>query len=774
MQSSEELRETLVTLQRDVDWLRTEAAHAGLLLRALDQLLQTGADADPFSGVFDSLRDLFGFAQAMVLAEDGDDRLDCVVAQPPALAGIRWTSGPFFKRVMAGRVSATFSNHDLAEWRNLPPGSISPAQPALYLPIRVRDRRGILILLRAEGGEAFDRNHVVLGRKFALLASHALAARDARQTEAESRRLRELTEQLRVSERNAQRNADLLNEIVGLLPVGLTVEDEAGRLVLVNAAAASILGRSTELAAATPAPGRTSVTGTLHLSDAGTVAPSQVSFLEEKISTAEGERTFLKSQKPVRIFDETLLLSTSLDITARKQVENELARRAYFDDLTGLPNRALIQQQVETVMHRDGAQCRFALAFIDLDHFKQINDYYSHAIGDALLVAVSRRIASVVRPTDMLARISGDEFVLLFNPLQAESELRATIDGILDALKRPFEIDGYEIFTSASIGVGRYPEHGATYEVLRRSADSAMYRAKSGSKGFAAFYDVSMSEAVSARMELEQRLRSAIRDCSFRCAFQPKVDIRTGEVVGFEALVRWTDERGIVHAPGDFIAVAVDLGLIDQIATSVLTEAIAALPALDRQFGDHTIISINVAARQAGDIKFMSAFAQTLGATGCAHRFMLELTEDAFVATSLFQTQVLPILRQIGVRVSIDDFGTGYSSLAALADITVDEIKVDRSFITAIHQRPRSQGVLKAIESLSDALGMAVVAEGVETHEELAFLQATTRIRVAQGYYFAKPMFVDDLIRANLQRRLRPPRIGGEGVAAIAPDLRVA
>ena len=477
--------------------------------------------------------------------------------------------------------------------------------------------------------------------------------------------------------------------------------------------------------------------------DADTIEIGQLATAEETVGP-NGERTLLTSHKSVRIFDEILLLSTSLDITERKQAENELARRAYFDELTGLPKGALIQEHVEYVLKRKGKDGRFALAFIDLDNFKHINDYYSHAVGDALLVKVAERIGARIRQTDMLARISGDEFVLLVEPIEGDDEVQALVDHLLDALKEPFYIEGFEVLTSASIGVSVCPDHGQDYAALRRNADSALSRAKSGSKGSAAVFDRNMGQAVTARMELEQRLRLAIRDRQFRCAFQPKVDIRSEEVVGFEALIRWCDERGTIQAPSDFVGLAIELGLIDPITQFVTAEAVNALEQLDGEFGADTTMSINVAAKQAGDLKFMRALTDALADTGCPQRFMLELTEDAFLARSRFQLHVLPMLREIGVRVSIDDFGTGYSSLSELADITADEIKVDRSFITAIHQRPRSQSVLKAIESLSDALGMTVIAEGVESFEELAYLQAATRIRYAQGFYFAKPFFLED------------------------------
>ncbi len=361
-----------------------------------------------------------------------------------------------------------------------------------------------------------------------------------------------------------------------------------------------------------------------------------------------------------------------------------------------------------------------------------------------MLVKVARRIAKLARQTDMLARISGDEFLLLINPIKDGNHVRAVVQELLDQLKQPFHVEGFEMFTSASVGVSIHPEHGQTYEELRRNADAAMYRAKVATKGGAAFFDAAVGKAISARMDLEQRLRLAIRDRQFCCAFQPKVDIRSQEVVGFETLVRWRDGKGEIQSPLEFIGLATELGVIDPITHFVLAEAVRSIERLDDEFGPGKTIAINVAAKQAGDLRFMRSFVDALAASGCAKRFMLELTEDAFLAKSHFQMQILPMLRDIGVGVSIDDFGTGYSSLSVLADITADEIKIDRSFITDIHKRPRSQSVLKAIESVSGALGMSIVAEGVESFEELAYLLGATRIRYAQGYHFAKPFFLED------------------------------
>jgi c-di-GMP phosphodiesterase Gmr len=546
-------------------------------------------------------------------------------------------------------------------------------------------------------------------------------------------------------QKDAHRAVNFLFSILNQLPVGLTVQSEDGRALFINEMAAEYTGSlsaSRDAAPAAPgAPGGDK--------PAASAPSSAAAIIENRVAGAAGERTLLECRRSARVLDQPVLISTALDFTERKQAEIELSKRAYFDDLTGLPNRTLIQEHVEHLLTQTQAPSRFALAFIDIDNFKHINDYYTHAIGDALLVKVAERVAGHIRPSDVFGRISGDEFLLVLNPLGEDDDLAILVDNLLQQLKEPFLIEGFEVFTSASIGVSMHPDHGLNYEMLRRAADTAMYRVKEGAKGGAALFNADMGRAMTSRMAQEQRLRLAVRDGLFCCAFQPKVDIRTEEVVGVEALIRLRDEDGVIQAPGEFIGLAVDLGLIDDLTYLALGQIVKSMDMLDEAFGPGTPISINVAAKQAGDPKFMSAFCDELGATNCASRFMVEVTEDAFLAKSQFQFHVLPMLREVGARVSIDDFGTGYSSLAALADITADEIKIDRSFIVDIHKRTRNQSVLKAIEALCEALGVTVIAEGVETFEEVAYLQAATRIRYAQGYYFAKPIFLEELGRSS-------------------------
>lgn len=501
------------------------------------------------------------------------------------------------------------------------------------------------------------------------------------------------------SDRLEAAESALLRALFRALPMGVSVKDREGRDVFANEAAAALR------------------------------------FSEANVEMAT---------MPVELGGETFSLTTSIDVGRHKRLAEELFDRAYLDELTGLPNRSLCEQSALQMIETLPPEGRFALAFIDLDNFKHINDFYSHAAGDAVLVNVAERVTSLLRPTDMLARMGGDEFVMLLTPLDDDISLKVQLEAIAARLRQPIYVEGYEIFVSASVGVSIYPDHGRTYDTLRRSADSAMYRVKSGVKGGVVMFDETMREAATGRMAIEQRFRLAVRDRRFLCAYQPKVDLRTHEVVGVEVLLRWRDEEGVIRAPGDFVALAIELGLINEIAHLMLEEVVASLSVLDGMYGENISISINIAAKQVEDLTFMNGFIEALRQTGCAHRFMLELTEEAFFTKSRFQANVLPKLRAIGTKVSIDDFGAGYSSLSALADIEADEIKIDRAFIRDVHKRPRNQIVLKGIVSLGRALGMTIIAEGVETFEELVWLQASTSIQCAQGWYFAKPMVLPE------------------------------
>jgi cyclic di-GMP phosphodiesterase Gmr len=546
---------------------------------------------------------------------------------------------------------------------------------------------------------------------------------------------------------DAARELEMLREIVRMLPASVTVQDDQGDFLLVNDAAAIQFNASADQFNRPDPQSDFLVQALTHRRTTALdlLQSGRSAVFEERVNSERDRRVFLTTHRPARIGDRSVLLSSATDVSRQKEMEEELFRRAYYDELTDLPTRRVIEKHVGDIIGHSGETSHFALAFLDIDNFKHINDYYGHSVGDALLVQFAKRLALDLRGTDMLSRISGDEFLLLLNPIQSQQEVAEYLELLVQRLRAPFFIDGSEVFASASIGVSLYPEHGRNYDALHQNADIAMYRVKNETKGAAVFFDSSMESEALTRMATEQSLRLAILDKRFCCAFQPKVDIRSLEIKGIEALVRLRNDDGVIQAPSTFINLAVELGLIDELTHLVLAEIMKSIDLIDETFGATASISINVAAKQAGNPEFMRAFARAIEETGCPTRFMVEVTEDAFVAKTHFQDDILPMFRALGVGISIDDFGVGYSSLSALADITADEIKIDRSFITDIHKRPRSQGILRAIESLSEALGMTVIAEGVETFEELAYLQAATKIRYAQGYYFSKPIFLEEL-----------------------------
>lgn len=614
-------------MRREVDILRTEARHANLLLDALDSVLRVDNNGDPFADVFSALFPVFECSYAIVLIEQDNGRgmLECMAANHESFVGSAWNVGRIFSKVLSGRVITTVAGTPGEEWPTILHPRLSQAQPTLYLPLGVRNRRGLLMLLRDRDCLGFDRTHVNLARKFSLLASHAFAVVRAHQTESESIKLKQLTEQLKLSQK-------------------------------------------------------------------------------------------------------------------------ELRFRADHDHLTGLPNRSYIQELVDGIIAHKQPGDELAVAFVDLDNFKRVNDFHGHPAGDALLKSVAERIRSQIRGTDYLGRISGDEFVIVLDPIEGRLETTSLVERIRKELSEPFDIDGLAIKISASIGIALFPSHGRDYETLRRNADTAMYRAKQTSKGGVGFFSHSLGKMAAERMSLESRLRMAVQNNEFRCALQAKVDLREQTIIGFESLVRWVDDKGIVHSPGAFLPLASELGLLEAITDIMLDSLIEHMPRLDARFGDDITYSVNVSAKQAEKIEFMEKVIQRIANTGRARNFILELTEDAFVLSGPFQSRIFPLLREAGIGISIDDFGTGYSCLSLLANIPADELKVDRSLISSIHQRPRSQSVLRAIESLSSALGMQVIAEGIETAEERNYLLKSTNIGSGQGYLFHKPQFVDQLI----------------------------
>ena len=441
------------------------------------------------------------------------------------------------------------------------------------------------------------------------------------------------------------------------------------------------------------------------------------------------------SARPLRI------VGTVQDITEQKVAEDALAHQALHDTLTGLPNRALLLDRLTRAL-ADSRRDAVAVVFMDLDRFKWVNDSMSHSAGDELLVAVSRRLSGVLRPSDTLARLGGDEFVLVCEQLVAESQAFSVIERLTGALEAPFIIDGRELDVTTSMGlVVAPPGEARDPESLIRDADTAMYRAKEKGRARCEIFDEDMRRRASRRLEIQHDLRLGLQRGELQPWFQPVVDLCTGQVVGCEALVRWQHPTEGLLMPDDFIPHAEETGAIVPLGEALLVEACrqVALWNAARASSDQLTVSVNVSARQLGSAQLVETVEQALAVSGLpAHLLCLEVTESVVMEDVETSGAVLGRLRDVGVRTAVDDFGTGYSSLAYLLSLPVDLLKIDRSFVQALDvgEGP-AVAIVRAISALADALGLAVLAEGVETDEHLAMLSALG-VQQGQGYLWGK------------------------------------
>ncbi|PKO38798.1 MAG: two-component system response regulator [Betaproteobacteria bacterium HGW-Betaproteobacteria-6] len=442
------------------------------------------------------------------------------------------------------------------------------------------------------------------------------------------------------------------------------------------------------------------------------------------------------------------------DVTAIYDAQQKLQHLAHHDPLTGLPNRVLFDQRLQYAIEqaiRNEQRC--LLLFLDLDGFKVINDTLGHAVGDELLRVVSDRLRGVLRSSDTIARLGGDEFVILagsFNPDYAT----LLADKILDQLRVPITVSGQSLSVTGSIGIAVYPDNGADSQELMRAADMAMYTAKAEGRNRSHFYAKDMSERAHQRMEIEQGLRRALGTDGLVVHYQPRVDLASRRIVGVEALVRWQHpERGMI-SPANFIGIAEECGIIEQLGRWVLNRACCEMHEIVRSMpaGEIFHVAVNVSARQFLGADFVAIVRSVLGETGFpASALELEITESTLQATER-SLSILRDLENLGVAVSIDDFGTGYSSLSVLRDLPIQRIKIDRSFIVDLPASQNQRAVVEAIVALSRAMFMQITVEGIE-HED----QATTLLELGcqegQGYLFARPLPLVDL-RKRLGRRL--------------------
>jgi len=436
---------------------------------------------------------------------------------------------------------------------------------------------------------------------------------------------------------------------------------------------------------------------------------------------------------------------THIDITERKRAEAEIQRLAYYDPLTNLANRRLLEDRLHhavTSAARSGAHG--ALFFIDLDYFKALNDTRGHDVGDMLLVEVARRLCEVVRENDTVARQGGDEFVVLMEDLGMTADEAASLaahlgDKLRAALDVPFDLKGYEYYCKTSIGVGLFHGHNTVDELLKH-ADLALYEAKNAGRGRLQFFDPAMQHALTRRSALESALRKAIALEQLRLYYQPQIDEKLG-VIGVEALLRWQHPQCGLVMPDHFISLAEDTGLILPVGHWVLETACAQLKTWESDRRNCQLqIAVNVSARQFQQPDFVMQIQRILVASGInPARLKLELTESMLLEDVNDAVAKMLEIKKLGVGLSMDDFGTGYSSLSHLAQLPLNQIKIDRSFVSNIQRTRKDETIVQAIIRVGFELHMQVLAEGVETERQRRFLEVNG-CHEYQGFLFSKAL----------------------------------
>ena len=465
---------------------------------------------------------------------------------------------------------------------------------------------------------------------------------------------------------------------------------------------------------------------------------------EFRIVRADGSVRWVEDRVRVAYDDDGAAIrvdGVSNDITQRKEHERHIKYLANYDELTGLPNRNLFADRLTQWLHHARRTGQLlAVVFVGIDRLKRINDSFGHGIGDRLLYALAQRLKALVLEGDTLARFAGDEFTLLLPQASGPDAVAATARRILKSVGAPFEIDGRELHVSVSLGISLYPNDGEDLESLTQHADTAMFRAKANGGDMFQFYADRMSREALERAELESALRHAHQGGDLELHYQPQIDLHSGKIVGLEALLRWRHPtRGIIP-PDRFIPVAEETGLILPLGATVLRDACRQLREWHRRGFTDCRIAVNLSARQFMDPDLLNRLSSALASSGLEARYLdIELTETAVMQNEAEVAGILHGMKDLGVSISMDDFGTGYSSLSYLKRFPIDRVKIDKSFIQGVNSNPDDAVIAEAIITLGHSLGLTVVAEGVESLDDLAHLHRNGCDEV-QGFLFSKAL----------------------------------
>ena len=559
--------------------------------------------------------------------------------------------------------------------------------------------------------------------------------------------VRDMTEQ-----KQSELKMKQLSQAVELSPSAVMISDAEGLIEYVNPAFERTSGyESREVLGQTPfdiqiySEGDENYTGVVEKITSGLSWSGEVQS-QKKTGEVYWENVFFS---PIRNDDGDIshYLAVKEDISLRRQQEEQLERQAYYDPLTDMPNRMLAFERLRQAMVRaNRSGCLVAVIFIDLDHFKNINDTLGHGCGDQLLIEASSRLRHCVRNEDTVARLGGDEFLVLLTDLPRVESTQPVIDKIIDCFNTPFRLGSNELHVTASVGISVFPNDAKEDSTLLRNADTAMYHAKAKGRNRFKFFTEEMDAEAHQRLRIETELRNALARNELFLEYQPVVDGYNGHVVGFEALVRWQSNVFGLVPPDKFIPVAEETGLIHDIGFWVLTEACATLKHFREQGYDRLRVAVNVSSKQFQDFALVDLVKEVLHNSDIpAYCLALEVTETLLLEERAEVTEIIHQLTKIGVQLSVDDFGTGYSSLSYLKKYPFNTLKIDRSFVKNIVDDVDDLNLTKAIIAMAHALHLEVIAEGVEDKVQLALLRAESCDYV-QGYLFSRPVSAEALM----------------------------
>ena len=586
--------------------------------------------------------------------------------------------------------------------------------------------------------------------------------------------VRQLSRQHEFSKRSLALEKNRLDIAVNNMTQSLLLFDSSDRLIVCNRRYIEIFGLSPDIVK----PGRSFRDLIAHRKETGSFSGDVDVYCSSVLrNVGLGKATLSVVEKPdgrsVQIVNQPLVgggwLTTLEDITERRRAEDQVTHLAHYDALTDLPNRVLFREQLEHEIKRVQPGQQLAVLYLDIDEFKSVNDSLGHRIGDKLLKSVAVSLRGCVKATDFVARLGGDEFAIIQTEVEESADIIDLVTRIYRAIREPYECLGHQVTTDVSIGIALAPKNGTDLDQLLQNADLAMYDAKAAGRRTYRFFQPEMDERVKARGVLEMDLRQAIIDGGFEVYYQPIIDLRSNQISGCEALLRWWHpQRGMI-SPAEFIPVAEQTGLINQLGEWVLTTACAEAA----KWPDNIKLAVNVSPVQFRSDTLALKVVAALAASGLsAGRLELEITEAVLIRDDEAALAILHQLQTLGVRIALDDFGTGYSSLSYLQRFPFDKIKIDRCFVTGIAEPGGSSSIVQAVLVIAAARNMTTTAEGVETEQQKELLRALGCTQM-QGYLFSPAIPVADIRRLLLSSRDRAVVKSGSSIPSRRGSCKV-